>query len=104
MSSTNNSMRLNSKSSPNNIYKILPKFTNINVSLGKFVYRHNYSSEVYSYFLNLRYFQVKDAFYYTANVTNGVCLRITAKDLAMILALTALITTALCFPSAIFLL
>ncbi|EDV05833.1 hypothetical protein BACINT_00917 [Bacteroides intestinalis DSM 17393] len=50
-------MRLNSKSSPNNIYKILPKFTNINVSLGKFVYRHNYSSEVYSYFLNLRYFR-----------------------------------------------
>ncbi|MFT0162702.1 hypothetical protein ACMSFP_24750, partial [Bacteroides thetaiotaomicron] len=42
---------LNSKSSPNNIYKILPKFTNINVSLGKFVYRHIYSSEVYSYFL-----------------------------------------------------
>uniref|UniRef100_UPI0025A99C35 hypothetical protein n=1 Tax=uncultured Bacteroides sp. TaxID=162156 RepID=UPI0025A99C35 len=40
---------MNSKSSPNNIYKILPKFTNINVSLGKFVYRHNYSSEVYSY-------------------------------------------------------
>ena len=30
------------------------------------------------------------------------CLRITAKDLAMILALTALITDALCFPSAIF--
>ena len=49
--------RLNSKSSPNNIYKILPKFTNINVSLGKFVYRHTYSSEVYSYFLNLRYFR-----------------------------------------------
>lgn len=48
---------VNSKSSPNNIYKILPKFTNINVSLGKFVYRHNYSSEVYSYFLNLRYFR-----------------------------------------------
>ena len=48
---------LNSKSSPNNIYKILPKFTNINVSLGKFVYRHTYSSEVYSYFLNLRYFR-----------------------------------------------
>ncbi len=51
------SMGMNSKSSPNNIYKILPKFTNINVSLGKFVYRHNYSSEVYSYFLNLRYFR-----------------------------------------------
>ena len=50
-------LRLNSKSSPNNIYKILPKFTNINVSLGKFVYRHTYSSEVYSYFLNLRYFR-----------------------------------------------
>ena len=49
--------RVNSKSSPNNIYKILPKFTNINVSLGKFVYRHSYSSEVYSYFLNLRYFR-----------------------------------------------
>ena len=49
--------RVNSKSSPNNIYKILPKFTNINVSLGKFVYRHTYSSEVYSYFLNLRYFR-----------------------------------------------
>ena len=48
---------MNSKSSPNNIYKILPKFTNINVSLGKFVYRHTYSSEVYSYFLNLRYFR-----------------------------------------------
>ena len=43
-------------------------------------------------------------FYYTANVTNGVCLHITAKDLAMILALTALITDALCYPSAIFLL
>ena len=91
---------VNSKSSPNNISQILPKFTNINVSLGKFVYRHNNSSEVYSYFLN----KVKDLFYYTANVTNGVCLRITAKDLAMILALTALITDALCFPSAIFLL
>ena len=50
-------MKVNSKSSPSNIYKILPKFTNINVSLGKFVYRHNYSSEVYSYFLNLRYFR-----------------------------------------------
>ena len=49
--------RVNSKSSPNNIYKILPKFTNINVSLGKFVYRHTYSSEVYRYFLNLRYFR-----------------------------------------------
>ena len=48
---------VNSKSSPNNIYKILPKFTNINVSLGKFVYRHNDSSEVYSYFLNLKCFQ-----------------------------------------------
>lgn len=33
-------------------------------------------------------------------VTKGVCLRITAKDLTMILALTALITDALCFPSA----
>ncbi|EKN12309.1 hypothetical protein HMPREF1077_01085, partial [Parabacteroides johnsonii CL02T12C29] len=43
---------MNSKSSPNNISQILPKFTNINVSLGKFVYRHNNSSEVYSYFLN----------------------------------------------------
>ena len=53
----NDHIWLNSKSSPNNIYKILPKFTNINVSLGKFVYRHNYSSEVYSYFLNLRYFR-----------------------------------------------
>ncbi|EKN10349.1 hypothetical protein HMPREF1077_01600, partial [Parabacteroides johnsonii CL02T12C29] len=29
---------MNSKSSPNNISQILPKFTNINVSLGKFVY------------------------------------------------------------------
>ena len=29
------------------IYKILPKFTNINVFLGKFVYAHNDSSEVY---------------------------------------------------------
>lgn len=53
----NDHIWLNSKSSPNNIYKILPKFTNINVSLGKFVYRHTYSSEVYSYFLNLRYFR-----------------------------------------------
>ena len=53
----NEELRVNSKSSPNNIYKILPKFTNINVSLGKFVYRHNYSSEVYSYFLNLRCFR-----------------------------------------------
>ena len=50
-------MGVNSKSSPNNISQILPKFTNINVSLGKFVYRHTYSSEVYSYFLNLRYFR-----------------------------------------------
>lgn len=48
--------------------------------------------------------KVNGPFYYTANVTNGVCLRITAKDLAMILALTALITDDLCFPSAIFLL
>ena len=50
-------MGVNSKSSPNNISQILPKFTNINVSLGKFVYRHNDSSEVYSYFLNLRCFR-----------------------------------------------
>ena len=96
--------KVNSKSSPNNIYKILPKFTNINVSLGKFVYRHTYSSEVYSYFPKPNIFSKLRTFYYTANVTNGVCLRITAKDLAMILALTALITDALCFPSAIFLL
>gem|GEM_PF-6735608 len=48
---------LNSKSFPNNISQILPKFTNINVSLGKFVYRHDNSSEVYSYFLNLRCFR-----------------------------------------------
>ena len=34
------------------IYKILPKFTNINVFLGKFVYASNCSSEVCSYFLN----------------------------------------------------
>ena len=34
---------------------------------------------------------------------NKVCLRITAKALAMILARTALMTDALCFPSAIFL-
>ena len=39
-------MKLNSKSSPNKIFKILPKFTNINVFLGKFVYAHNNSSEV----------------------------------------------------------
>ena len=52
-----NGKRLNSKSSPNNIYKILPKFTNNNVFLGKFVYAHNYSSELYSYFLNLRVFR-----------------------------------------------
>ena len=44
---------VNSKSSPNNISQILPKFTNINVSLGKFVYRHNNSSEVYSCKFNL---------------------------------------------------
>src|SRR5699024_6145776 len=50
-------MGVNSKSFPNNISQILPKFTNINVSLGKFVYRHNNSSEVYSYFLNLRCFR-----------------------------------------------
>ena len=50
-------MKVNSKSPPNNIYKTLPKFTNINVSLGKFVYRHNDSSEVYIYFLNLRCFR-----------------------------------------------
>ena len=52
-----NFLRVNSKSFPNNISQILPKFTNINVSLGKFVYRHNNSSEVYSYFLNLRCFR-----------------------------------------------
>ena len=99
-------MRLNSKSSPNNISKILSKFTNINVFLGKFVYTHNNSSAVHNYFLNLRCFVLKlpSLFYYTTNVTNGVCLRITAKTLAMILALTALITEALCFPPAIFLL
>lgn len=48
---------MNYKFSPNNIYKILPKFTNINGFLGKFVYAHNYSSEVYSYSLNIRRFR-----------------------------------------------
>ena len=47
-------MRQNSKSSQNNISKILLKFTNINVSLSKFIYTRNYSSETHNYFLNLR--------------------------------------------------
>ena len=39
-------MRVNSKSSPNKIFKILPKFTYLNVFLGKFVYVHDNSLEI----------------------------------------------------------
>ena len=38
--------RVNSKSSPNKIFKILPKFTHLNVFLGKFVYVHDNSLEI----------------------------------------------------------
>ena len=42
----NKKMRVNSKSSPNKIFKILPKFTYLNVFLGKFVYVHDNSLEI----------------------------------------------------------
>lgn len=43
---TKTKMRVNSKSSPNKIFKILPKFTYLNVFLGKFVYVHDNSLEI----------------------------------------------------------